>query len=499
MTQRGEFQDASPQDEPQETVPPATDSQQRGIPTSPQSLLALYKDWIQNYNNSNREYRERLDAARKHLEKDIHRWREAKSDNQRVRHHIEQFEEFTSRALEALLENRERHAADDPTEALDFRAVVIGVFTAQWLLLRNVAQQHIVGSPYREGIAKLDDIVKQYYARLYNTLTPRLKPEQPSRPYSETRLLTFTPLVYLGNAGELTVFNRRVPLMISVPIAALPATDGAEGVHEDEVELAQMSIPHETAHAIFAQIPELIDEIRDKLENDLQTGEIKSQTGAELTARETIVYRIALEWVEEICADLFGTALAGETFVRSARWALFSSEETVGITDRTHPPAIIRPLVHLMALSTIAPDGKRFDTTRQRLEDELKIASDQGSGNLSLNRRFRSVPALLFVRLETVSTILTDVVGRILEMELTTLDGITMGALLKEIHSSEDTSLPETALPQWGDDPSITSETFILDFPAELFPMYTTPGVAILPDGNDLPILKRILKLLGRR
>lgn len=473
---------------PREPISPS-----RPDATAFQSLPELYREWVQSYSNRSKQYETRLDAAWNTLLADIRHWQAARAKNPMVRHHIKQFEKFVTRAFDALINDHERNDASNPAEVLDFRALVIGVFTTQWSLLRNVAQQRIAGSPYRDGVIQLDEIVKQNYARLYTVVNPKLKVDKQNRHLPSSPLLTFAPLVYLGNAGELTVFNRRVPLMLSVPLAALPGTPGAE--------LAQMAIPHETAHALFSQIPELLEEIGSKLDDALHNGVIRSPlTGKALTARETLIYRMTFEWIEEICADLFGTALAGEAFARSARWAMLSSEDTAGITDKTHPPTIIRPLVHLLALSTMESENKRFEETRKQFQDEIDQASAQGSGELSLNRRFRSVPALIFVRLATVSTILSDVVTRILPMQLATLNGAALSSVLREIYALKEATLPADApLPAWGEDPTITSESFVLDFPAELFPSYTTPGVTVRPDGWDIPIVRDILSLLGKK
>lgn len=176
-----------------------------------------------------------------------------------------------------------------------------------------------------------------------------------------------------------------------------------------------------------------------------------------------------------------------------------SSQETTGVTDETHPPSIIRPIVHLLALRTIGQGGEHFETIRQQFVGEASRAVAQDTGASSLNRRFRSVPALMFVRLETVSDVLTTIVNHILEMRLEIMKNKSVTEILREIRDSNKTSLPvEAKLPAWGDDPSISEETFVLDFPAELLPSYTTPGVSIRPDGYSLPFLRNILRLLGR-
>jgi hypothetical protein len=302
--------------------------------------------------------------------------------------------------------------------------------------------------------------------------------------YNVKSISTFAPLVHLGNVGELTVFNHRVPLMISIPLNALPGSAKTED--------AQMSIPHEVTHAIFVQFPQLIEEIKTRLNSDIDD-HVSKQT---LSPRDALLYRIAVDWTEEICADLWGTALAGEKFAKSALWVMASSISMIGITDKTHPPTLVRPIVHLLALRELEADKQRFEEIRQRFQREIEPS--QTPVDLNWDHRFRSVPALVFISMNNVSKILTEIVERILAMPLPSLGGVTMSKVLRTIDESKATPIPFEGWDKWGERANITSDNFVLEFPAELIPTYTTPGVVNLPDGWDIPWIRDILRVIRR-
>ena len=261
--------------------------------------------------------------------------------------------------------------------------------------------------------------------------------------------------------------------MLSIPLSALENRPGNEN--------SRMSIPHEIAHAIFAQIPELIDEIKGKLKAHIEE--------SESSRREQVLNFFAINWTEEVCADLIGTALAGEAFARSARWIMADSDQTVGITDLSHPPALLRPMIHLQALSILEPTTEEYAQTRQEFEEAVKQSPSQLQVGPTLHRRFRSVPALMFVRMGTMSDILERLVDRILTLKLDILHGETMKTLLLAIHQESRTHLPGDP-EKWGDSTDITADELVLDFPAGFTPDHMTPGVTTHPDCCDSWILR---------
>lgn len=444
-------------------------------------LLQLYKQWIDVYDHRSVLYLARIDAAWKNLELDINRWEEPLSrdePNRLVHHHVVQFKSFIKKAFEALTEESQPGTPSDPlvtTEAADFRALLVGVFTAQWMLLQSVIFQRLAGSPYRDDVGTLDAQATAYYARLYNTFDKnRLNENKLNKKYRKYLLAPSAPLIHLGKTAQITIFNRRVPLMLSVPLSALENRPGNEN--------SRMSIPHEIAHAIFAQIPELIDEIKGKLKAQIEENES--------SRREQVLNFFAINWTEEVCADLIGTALAGEAFARSARWIMADSDQTVGITDLSHPPALLRPMIHLHALSILEPTTGEYAQTRQEFEEAVKQSPSQLQVGPTLHRRFRSVPALMFVRMDTMSDILERLVERILTLKLDILYGETMTTLLLAIHQEKRTQLPTGDPEKWGESTDITADELVLDFPAGFSPDHMTPGVTTHPDCCDSWILR---------
>ncbi len=260
-----------------------------------------------------------------------------------------------------------------------------------------------------------------------------------------------------------------------------------------------MSIPHEVAHAIFVQVPEVTQEVRDQLLAKLeQKSRTTEQGDAELSRQESILHRMAIDWTEEICADLWGTALAGEEFARSARWTMAGTASSAGLTDATHPPAILRPIIHLQAMEAIAGDKERFAETREYFLEAIKASGSTIPVDSSLKRRFRSVPALMFVQMETVSGILDAMVRDILALPLQTLGGRTMTQLLIAIYTTKKGKRPTQALPDWVKAIK-NSDDFLLDFPAELIPSsYATPGVSIFPYPTGIPIVDAIIAAATR-
>jgi hypothetical protein len=483
-TEYGEQGPASKAATPESSVPEGSMSSDSSGPPDPpsQSLTDLYKDWVNLHTSRTELYQKRILAAKCSLEFDIKAWKKAleaaarrdrntdESDRLTV-HHVTQFGKFVENGYTALLDLPEKQKLADAAELEDFRALVVGVFTSQWLLLRDVVLQRAAGSPYRPGLRILDKQAKGFYARLYDVLKPSLDTAKIDQRYRDAPLADFAPLVYLGNIAQLSVFNRRVPLMLSVPFGALPDAPASKDTG--------MAIPHEVSHTVFAQVPELIEEIKGKLKQQLDNKQGLSRS-------KRVLYNMAIQWTEEICADLFGTALAGEANATSARWVMAGSDSMSGVTDETHPPALLRPMIHLLALTSIGgvSGGAKFAETRRFFEAELK---DKAASIQLFGRQFRSVPALMYVPIATVSDVVIDLIeGYLLKMKLDILKGRTMEELLRAINASTMEELPKQVgvdgFDRWGESPDINSKEFVLDFPSKTAPTYGTPGVSKHPD-----------------
>ena len=235
-----------------------------------------------------------------------------------------------------------------------------------------------------------------------------------------------------------------------------------------------MSIPHEVAHAVFVQVPELMEELNSKVRERLEVKEPSRQ--------RRVLYDMVLNWTEEICADLVGTALAGEQFAESARWIMAGPDPAIGVTSATHPPAIMRPVIHLLALARIE---QKVETARfEGLREEISASGIDAS---VLARHFKSLPALMYVDLATVYDVLFEVVRNLLDVKLKILGSDTLGALLAEIYRTYretpyDTELRDEELENWGEISETEAKEFVIDVPASpVTPAYVTPGISIRP------------------
>ena len=458
-------------------------------------LVDQYRSWINTDLDRSSLYEARIGAAWKSLLADINRWEiklatslSRNVSDRLIQHHIVQFNQFAVRGYNALINETQDTRLTENNEIVDFEALVVGVFTAQWLLLRDVASQRVAGSPYRSGLHSLDKEAQQYYAKLYYVFNQHL--DRSSTSYYKDRIASFAPLVYLGNITQLTIFNRRVPLMISIPFGALSHPEYPD---TNQISKAtRMALPHEIAHSIFAQIPELIEELVGKLKEEIDAD-------ASLSRSKRVIYTMAINWTEEICADLVGTALAGEAFARSARWVMAGSSSLAGVTDESHPPTILRPIIHLIALSCIQenePDKEYEDVRIARAYLQEEIKHNHAKVNLlpdspsRLERQFRSVPALMFVQLKTIYDVLVDLVERrLLNTELDVLNKKTLAALLVEISNVPKKRLPDDKFDPWGEI-GIAPGEFVLDSPVTAAPTFGTPGVFNRPDCCSISFLR---------
>ena len=213
------------------------------------------------------EYRNRLDAAWESLDQDVKRWRKIVPIGTTIAHHINEFVNFKNSAYAALVPNYQKQVGAQPAgqtqeaqsqvlDVEDFRALVIGVLTAHWTLLRQVASQRTGGSPYGADLPKLDELSVRYYHRARNALPESVRP----------RVKASAPLIHLGNMSIITVFNQNVPLVLSIPYNSVDVDDS--GMLTEAAEKSRLAIPHETGHAILIQVPELAQELRQLLSNE---------------------------------------------------------------------------------------------------------------------------------------------------------------------------------------------------------------------------------------
>ncbi len=433
--------------------------------------------------NLSEQYKDRLDVAWESLGTDVQRWLKAVPDKTTIAHHIREFDKFRVNAFNALVPlGQARVGTQSSTkiqeigartlDAEDFRALVIGVLTAHWSLLRQVASQRIQGSPYCDELAKLDELAVRYYHRVRNALPEAVR----------QNVKASAPLVHLGDMGMITVFNQNVPLVLSVPYNAI---DGDEGAKK-----SQLAIPHEIGHAVLLQLPEVLEEIRERLTSDER----------KLTKRQQVLSSMIAGWIAEIWADMAGTALAGSDFASSAIWITATSENNVGMADGRHPPTVVRPFIHLKILEYL--DSQEKSMKRAPQIDEIKTIRAESTQDLRelfiaqtvgprLSRQFRSIPALTFMTLEEVRDALEAVVTDLLA-PTTKLDslGCTIGEFLVNCSNEPQiTSLPKDELFNWGEIPEAELEQYALAMPTGAGADFHTPLVGTNGFCEYLPFL----------
>lgn len=407
-------------------------------------------------------YRDRLDTAWRSLRKDIvERWRNIDfGEDKVIAHHIQEFEKFSKSAYERL-----KSSPPSTLESEDFRAIVIGVLTAYWNLLRQVATQRLENSPYREDLKELDQLSIRDYHRLRTVLPQQLK----------GKVSTCAPIIHLGDISMLTIYNQQ-PLVLSTPINAIDRDD-------PNAERSRASISHEIAHAILIQVPEILDELNSHL----------SSIGENLSGLRKVLNNMIVGWLEEILADMIGTTLARDIFVVSAIWITATSETNVGLADDKHPPTVIRPFIHLKVLEHLEQLDLYKSPAREEQIAQLKDSYNKKLENLSeqfmeqtvgnrLERQFKSIPALTFITLKDVKEALEETVILLLKskgeqgsLPLKALDGETIGDLLTECAQHADIQPADNQRVPWGDIPTEDSENFILPLPGNLATIFHTP------------------------
>jgi hypothetical protein len=415
-----------------------------------------------NPENLRELYTDRLNTAWASLGKDIERWQNIVPEETIIAQHVNEFAKFRRNAYEALLKNNISVAgaaagSAGEIDVEDFRAIVIGVLTAHWTLLRQVAAQRVEGSPYRSSLEELDELAVEYYHRLRDALPGDIR----------QNVYQGAPIVHLGQIGMLTVFNQNVPLVLSIPYNAIDGNKNAQK--------SQYAIPHEAGHAILIQVPEILEELRERLSFNEQAS----------TQRQQILSHMIVGWLEEILADMIGTALAGDNFVVSAIWITATSESHVGQADDIHPPTVIRPFIHLKVLEFLdqyegsnkraAQIGAIKDRYTASLQDLRHSYVKQTVGD-RLSRQFKSFPGLSFITLEQVKQELLKTIEYLLEEEtrLESLKGESIGNLLVKC-TQPLSGPPNNQHDKWGDIPKEELDQYALPIPVDLSPEFNTP------------------------
>ena len=379
--------------------------------------------------NASRDARhiERVNSERDGLLYDITTLKESLQDNTVIRHHVQQFEDLCKWVFSQLdtMFAYGRWKLEKPA----FDSLIINLLGGKWMLLRQVALQRAGNSPYLKTLERLDKFAEDCYQRLISAM----------HSCDLTSLSTSSPLAYLGPIARMFMFDENAPCLISTPFGAAHTGD------EVGQELCRQTIPHEATHAVFEQIPGLLDELKSKCGSQL------AKSGA--SPRLSCLHPILLDWLNEIIADMGGTALAGEPFARSAAVIMIMPERNVGVTDKRHPIPVVRPYIHAWVLENTHSDkAAGFKTFLEGLTEDY------------LDRNYESLPAVVSVTLGEVRDELIKLVGFIWGTELETLNGHSIGEVFSAAVRPKTTKAKVVdgarSLPAWGS-PQTSEKEFI--------------------------------------
>jgi hypothetical protein len=362
---------------------------------------------------------QRLEFEEEGLLYDINAWKDNLSTDGMIRHHLDQFEQLCRWMIEQM------DTVYDPNRWPDldkstFKSLIISVLTGKWVLLRQAIVQRGENSPYLDTLKELDAIADRDYQKLRLTLQELCK---------LTNLSKSSPLVYLGPLARVFLFDEQAPCLISTPLAA------ANKNNPDGQELCRQTIPHEVAHAIFEQIPGLDSELKFRIGSGLATGNISN--------RQKALHPVMLNWLEEVVADMTGTALGGADFAKGAIVTLTPPDKTLESTDDAHAIPLLRPYLHIKTL-------QKIPAYADEAAEVLKIIDTLTS--TYMGRRFESLPAIISVTMGEVRAEMDRLVDLIWDTSLDALGGHSIGEVLSMAATLDvSTVLPRTMNePAWG-------------------------------------------------
>lgn len=367
-------------------------------------------------NNKVREdlYEERVKAELMGLLYDVSTLKESLPDNSVIRHHVQQFEGLCKLMFSRLPSMYEmvKWNLEEPT----FNSLIVRILSGKWVFLRQAALQRSVHSSYLETLSTLDHFADDCYQRLLSAMRNIC---------GLTDLSSSSPLAYLGPIARVFMFNEGAPCLISTPFGAANTGD------EIGQELCRQTIPHEVSHAILEQISGLSDELRSKTALRLAK--------SDASAKQRCIHPTLLRWLDEIIADMAGTAVAGERFAQSACVIMIMPERTIGLTDDVHPIPLIRPFIHAWTLQkTHSDSASKFEAFLDGLTRD------------HIGQNFESLPAIVNVTLEEVRDELIRLVDLIWDTKLETFNNHSLGEVLSAAATASISSKAMQELPAWG-------------------------------------------------
>lgn len=400
---------------------------------------------------------QRIESEEQGLFNDINLWKACIPPGTVIRHHIDQFEQLCYWMVDQLEGSFSHKPALWPNlDQSTFKTLIVSVLSGKWILLRQVIQQRSSGSPYLKTLEELDGFADNCYQRLRSVLQ--------SKEFAVKGISESSPLVYLGPIARLFLFDEEAPCLISAPFGAANDKD------EHGKELSRQTIPHEVGHAIFEQISGLLDELKFKINANLA----RTTT----SKKQSLIQSVILNWLEEMLADMTGTALAGRPFAESASQITIMPEKIVGITDGYHPIPLLRSFVHGWVLEQLDPE------TGAEFNQQLIILT---AGYI--DRPFESLPAVITVTMKEVKEELLKIVEQVWDCPLDTLHDGSLGAVFQAVFNTAQTLLvgQREHLPVWGS-LSGKSEDVIFRLVGPGKPSSPLPGLPLYFDAVCCPL-----------
>ena len=410
------------------------------------------------------QYQKRLDADKESFLFDVQLWSDALPAGTHIKHHVSQFHDLCEQAIKCLEEEYEKKG---PSEAQDkkltFRSSVVGALSAQWAALRQAAEQRLPEHPYQARLVELDEKAARYYWRIRQAIPERTREKISKSP----------PLTYLGRGANLTLIQPGMPSLLGVPFGAINTGNPLS------TQLTENTIPHEVAHAVLNQISNFVFDLESKTQQVLR----KNIDGADpanpsstlpLNQRE-ILHGTFRKWLNEVVADLVGTALAGREFVESAVHVMIAPDEAVTLSEDDHPVAIIRPFIHLEAMRSLSKDGAALMDDVNRVLKSLKELIERTSGDY-VRQLFHPSNNLTVLQLNAVRDELVWIVRQLLTIKLDAFDD-SLEAFLKTCSApmAEYAKMEVKDLPQWGAEGNINCDGLALRLLSPVSTQHSTP------------------------
>jgi hypothetical protein len=367
-----------------------------------------------------------------------------------IQHHIEQFSRLSTQGRNWLVDEYDRTISPaTPEDREIFIAFLNGTLSSQWAILRQLALQRLEGSPYKNALESLDDRASACHFCLQDALAEPIKNAISNSP----------PMINLGFTANITMFSDNAPSVIGLPFGAVqemmiaPGEKTAQGPLPENKHIIVQGIAHEVSHSVFNSIPHFFCELKTKLNQRIAAMESDKVS----TAKQILIWRHMMPWLNEMVADLSGTAFGSFEYATSARLVFASPFDDKDAPDPDHPITILRPWIHFWLLERLvkdAPEGA-CQPDPNKAKDDLEAVLDQ-SVRRFLNKRHQAITDLVIIRIKDVRDELEKFTNAILDEKLDALGGEALYTVLlrlwKDLDRETKHPVSAIALYDWGDE-----------------------------------------------